>query len=336
MLQPLNWRLIPFFYSRSKGRCFHSSVPEFDTKKRRFVKVVEVGPRDGLQNESMLVPYFDKITFIKMLAAAGCPMIEATSFVSPKWIPALADAAVVMEGVRHLNASSLSLSCLTPNLVGLQRALEAGATEVAIISSASETFSLKNTNCSIDKSLTRCREVAAAADKIPVRGYVSCVWGCPYEGSVSLDKVTSVAEKLLEMGCYQISLGDTIGVGTPHEVVTIIRMLQRALGNDKLAVHFHDTYGQGVANTYAAVNEGIETVDASVGGLGGCPYAVGASGNVATEDVVYMLEGMGIETGIDMDLLVAADIYIHRVLGRHTRSKVAEALSQKQASVAQH
>lgn len=260
-------------------------------QKRRFVKVVEVGPRDGLQNESKIVSSSDKITFIEMLVAAGCSAIEATAFVSPKWVPALADASMVMEGVRHLNSSSVSLSCLVPNLLGCQRAIMAGATEVAVITSASETFSFKNMNCSREASLARCREVADTTrlERLPLRAYISCVWGCPYEGSVSLDQVLRMAEKLLELGCYEISLGDTIGVGTSSQTVDIVQALQRALGNDKLAVHFHDTYGQGVANTYAAVCEGIGTVDASVGGLGGCPYAVGASGNVATEDVVYML-----------------------------------------------
>ncbi len=297
---PPNERANKVFFFRTKcsrrlySSCSHQengSIKDNREKKKRFVKVVEVGPRDGLQNESKIVPSCDKITFIEMLAAAGCPAIEATAFVAPKWVPALADAAIVMEGLRRLNSSSVSLSCLVPNLLGCQRAILAGATEVAIITSATETFSFKNMNCSREESLARCREVADTTrkERIPLRGYISCVWGCPYEGSVSLDQVLRMAENLLELGCYEISLGDTIGVGTPSKTVDIVQALQRGVGNEKLAVHFHDTYGQGVANTYAAVCEGIGTVDASVGGLGGCPYAVGASGNVATEDVVYML-----------------------------------------------
>jgi hydroxymethylglutaryl-CoA lyase len=302
-ISPSNSRPNKAFVRQSFRRCYNSSccVRPNDTqnsvvsslhvkrRKKRFVRVVEVGPRDGLQNESKIVPSSDKISFIQMLAAAGCPAIEAASFVSPRWVPTMADAATVMEGVRFLSSSSLALSCLVPNLLGCQRALMAGASELAVVISPSETFSLKNMNCSIKESLARCREVAHAATDIPLRGYVTCVWGCPFEGPVSLDQVTRLAEILLEMGCYQVSLGDTIGVGTPHKTVSIVRALQRAVGNDKLAVHFHDTYGQGVANTYAAVCEGIGTVDTSVGGLGGCPYAFGASGNVATEDVVYML-----------------------------------------------
>ena len=285
MLQSFLWRstfssTASFITRQSAQHLFHSSscrrshdgqhsvvsTLNFETLKKRFVKIVEVGPRDGLQNESMIVPTSDKVTFIQMLAAAGCPAIEATSFVSPKWVPAMADAAEVMDRVRHFSSLSLALSCLAPNLLGCQRALMAGASEIAIVASASDTFSFKNMNCSIEQSLTRYHDVAVAATNVPLRGYVSCVWGCPYEGSVALDQVASIAERLLEMGCYQISLGDTIGVGTPQEAVAIVR-IQRAVGNEKLAIHFHDTYGQGVANAYAAVCEGIGTIDAGAGGL---------------------------------------------------------------------
>ena len=304
----------------------------------QYVKIVEVGPRDGLQNEEKAVAAADKIRFVKMLAEAGCPAVEVTSFVSHEWVPALADAAEVMseialwkKSMAHLaaEAPATEFSVLTPNLKFFNAALRAGADEVAIFGSASEAFSIKNINCSVDDSIDRFREVLSAAKQndIPVRGYVSCVLGCPYQGHVPPSAVARLSDQLAEMGCREISLGDTIGVGTPEQTVGMLREVQSAVDISVLAVHFHDTYGQALANIYAAVKEGISIVDSSAAGLGGCPYASGASGNVATEDLVYMLHGMGIETGIDMEKLIDASDFICKVLDQPTKSKAALAIS---------
>uniref|UniRef100_A0A8C7H942 hydroxymethylglutaryl-CoA lyase n=1 Tax=Oncorhynchus kisutch TaxID=8019 RepID=A0A8C7H942_ONCKI len=289
------------------------------------VKIVEVGPRDGLQNEKTLVPTEVKIHLIDMLSEAGLPVIEATSFVSPEWVPQMADQVEVMKGINR--RPGVSYPVLTPNLKGFQAAVKAGAAEVAIFGAASELFSKKNINCSVDESLQRFEEVTKAAKEagVRVRGYVSCVLGCPYEGQVSPDKVAQVAKRLYSMGCYEISLGDTIGVGTPGGMAELLEAVSREVPVDALAVHCHDTYGQALANILIALQMGISVVDSSVAGLGGCPYAQGASGNVATEDVVYMLHGLGIQTGVDLPKLMDAGAFICRSLNRKTSSKVAQA-----------
>lgn len=293
-----------------------------------FVKIVEVGPRDGLQNEKDIVPTVVKVELIKMLVSSGLPIVEATSFVSPKWVPQLADAKDVMEAIRTVEGGRFPV--LTPNLKGFEAAVAAGAKEVAIFASASESFSKSNINCSIEDSLTRYRDVSLAARKlsIPVRGYISCVVGCPLEGVVSPSKVTYVAKELYDMGCYEISLGDTIGVGTPGTVIPMLEDVIDVVPIDKLAVHFHDTYGQALSNILASLQMGITTVDSSVSGLGGCPYAKGASGNVATEDVVYMLNGLGVKTNVDLGKLMLAGDFICQHLGRQSGSKTAIALSR--------
>lgn len=292
------------------------------------VTVVEVGPRDGLQNEKKPVTTEAKIELIHDLAAAGLPYIEAGSFVNPKWVPQMADSEAVMTSITR--DANIIYAALTPNLQGFERAIAANATEVAVFASASESFSQKNINCSIAESLQRFEPLmqTAAAANIPVRGYVSCVLGCPYEGDVALDSVRDVSKTLLDMGCREISLGDTIGVGTPLKVHRMLEHVSQAVPVEKLAVHFHDTYGQALANILAALQYGISVVDSSVAGLGGCPYAKGASGNVATEDVVYMLDGMGIETGIDLDKLMQAGRKICASLDREPMSKVNQALSK--------
>ena len=290
------------------------------------VTIVEVGPRDGLQNESQQVPTDIKLELIRRLADAGHSHIEATSFVSPKWIPQMADAADVMAGIKDIKSAVFSV--LTPNLRGFENALAAGATEIEIFGAASESFSQKNINCSISESLAKFAEVAAAAkaNNIKIRGSVSCSLGCPYEGDIAIDKVVEVTKALYDMGCYEVAISDTIGVGTPEKVKAVIQAVKKEVPVDALAVHFHDTYGQALANIYAALECGISTVDSSVAGLGGCPYAKGASGNVATDDVVYMLKGMGIETGIDLDKLIDAGHYIMDYLGRAPSSKVSQAV----------
>jgi hydroxymethylglutaryl-CoA lyase len=296
------------------------------------VRIVEVGPRDGLQNEKGEVPTRTKLELIERLADAGLPAVEATAFVSPKWIPQMADHTEVLERIRR--KPGVSYPVLTPNLKGFEAARAAGATEVAIFGAASEAFSQKNINCSIAESLDRFRLVAEAARaaNIRLRGYISCVLGCPYEGKVAPAKVAEVAVALNEMGCYEVSLGDTIGVGTPGRTRAMIEAVAKRVPLERLAGHYHDTYGQALANIYASLETGVATFDASVAGLGGCPYAAGASGNVATEDVVYMLQGLGIETGVDLERLVEVGRWISSVLGREPGSKAGRALAAKKAA----
>src|SRR5215469_2560461 len=280
------------------------------------VRIVEVGPRDGLQNEAENVPTATKFALIGLLADAGLKTIEATSFVSPKWVPQMADHAEVMRTLPR--REGVSYPVLVPNMRGFEAAVAAGATEVAVFAAASETFSQRNINCSIAESLERFAPifVAASAANIRVRGYVSCALGCPYEGEVPPAKVAEVAAALFDRGCYEISLGDTIGVGTPNRTTDLISTVAPRVPIEKLAGHFHDTYGQALANIYAALLAGVHVFDASVSGLGGCPYALGAAGNVATEDLLYMLNGMGIETGVDLDALIAAGAFICEKIGR--------------------
>jgi hydroxymethylglutaryl-CoA lyase len=294
-----------------------------------FVKIVEVGPRDGLQNEPGELPTAVKVELIERLADAGLPAVEATAFVSPKWIPQMADHTEVMERIRR--KPGVSYPVLTPNLKGFEAARAAGATEVAIFGAASETFSRKNINCSIAESLERFRPVveAAKSSNVKVRGYVSCVLGCPYEGEIKPERVAEVAGALYEMGCYEVSLGDTIGTGTPGKTKAMIQACARRVPLDKLAGHYHDTYGQALANIYASLEMGVATYDASVAGLGGCPYAAGASGNVATEDVVYMLNGLGVRTGVDLARLVDIGRWICGILKKEPASKVNKAYKKK-------
>ena len=289
------------------------------------IQIVEVGPRDGLQNEKEWVPTETKISLIEKLADAGLTKIEATSFVSPKWVPQLKDAHEVFTGIKRI--SGVSYPVLTPNMKGFERALEADAKEIAVFSAASEAFTQKNTNCSIEESINRFRPVLEEAKKtnIPVRGYISCVLGCPYQGNVPVEDVVNLAAKMIEMGCFQISLGDTIGAGTPVQAKTMVQKVAEKVPVSKLALHFHDTRGQALANIYACLELGITVIDASVAGLGGCPYAKGATGNVATEDVVFMLHGMDIETGIDLNKLIETGRFISGVLGRVPQSRVSAA-----------
>lgn len=286
------------------------------------VKIVEVGPRDGLQNEKQTIPAATKIEFVNRLSASGLHTIEATSFVSPKWIPQLADAAEVFAAIDK--REGVSYPVLVPNEKGMQRALEVGAKEVSIFTAASESFNQKNINCSIAESIDRFEPVMAMAREhgIKVRGYVSTVIGCPYEGPIEPRAVAKVAKRLESMGCYEISLGDTIGVGTPLKARRMLAAVAEHVALEKLAVHFHDTYGQALANLYACLEMGVAVVDSSVSGLGGCPYAKGATGNVATEDVLYLLTGLGIETGVDMERLLAAGAYISDALGREPASRL--------------
>lgn len=290
------------------------------------VKVVEVGPRDGLQNEKTSIALKDKIALVDNLSDAGLSVIETGSFVSPKWVPQMADSAAVFADIRR--KPGVIYSALTPNMQGFEAAIAAGVDEVAIFGAASETFSQKNINCSIAQSLERFAPLLQAAKhhNIKVRGYVSCVLGCPYEGDINPIKVAEVGRQMLDMGCYEISLGDTIGVGTPIKTARLLEQVRHQIPIEQLAVHFHDTYGQALANILIALQMGISTIDSAVAGLGGCPYAKGASGNVATEDVVYMLHGMGIETGIDLSKLVAAGAAIVDALHRPNQSKVARAM----------
>jgi len=293
------------------------------------VKIVEVGPRDGLQNEAVRVPVEVKIELIEKLANAGLQVVESGSFVSPKWVPQMAASGEVYSGIHK--KPGVAYPMLVPNMKGLEAALEAGVEEIAIFAAASETFTQKNINCSIDESIERYRQVVekAQAENLKIRGYISCVLGCPYEGEVSFDSVASVAARLLDQGCYEISLGDTTGVGTPGKARALVEHLLDTVPVSQLAAHFHDTYGQGLANLYAVLECGVAVVDSSVAGLGGCPYAKGATGNIATEDVLYMLDGMQIETGIDMDKLLEAGRYISDFLGREPASKAALALHKR-------
>ena len=290
-----------------------------------FVKVVEVGRRDGLQNEKSPVSTDTKVELVNRLSDAGFVNVEAASFVSPKWVPQMADGADVMARIQRRPGTLYS--ALTPNMKGFEAAAAAGADEVVIFSAASEAFSQKNINCSIAGSLARFVPLmeAAKATNVRVRGYVSCVLGCPYDGEIAPEQVASVARELYAMGCYEVSLGDTIGTGTAGKTRSMLEVVARDIPRDRLAGHFHDTYGQALANIYASLLEGINVFDSSVAGLGGCPYAKGATGNVATEDVLYLLQGQGIETGVDMDKLIAAGQRICEVLGKANGSRVARA-----------
>ncbi|KAG6761143.1 hypothetical protein POTOM_034339 [Populus tomentosa] len=348
------------YSSKSNDKDIRGITNKFLKGIPKFVKIVEVGPRDGLQNEKNIVPTDVKVELIHRLVSSGLPVVEATSFVSPKWVPQLADARDVMEAVHGLEGSRLPV--LTPNLKGFEAAVAAGAKEVAVFASASESFSKSNINCSIRESLARYRAVTHAAKElsIPVRGYisillhefsallvivweefvlfalrmdgkttyVSCVIGCPEEGSIHPSKVAYVAKELHDMGCFEISLGDTIGVGTPGTVALMLEAVMAVVPVEKLAVHFHDTYGQSLPNILVSLQMGISVVDSSVAGLGGCPYAKGASGNVATEDVVYMLHGLGVRTNVDLVKLLSAGDFICKQLGRPSGSKTAAALSR--------
>src|SRR5947209_15319445 len=291
------------------------------------VRIDEVGPRDGLQNEKMQVPTEQKIQFINMLADAGLPVVEATSFVSPRAIPQLSDAAAVMAGITRLPTTDYPV--LVPNIKGMERALASGVRSIAVFTAASEAFTRHNINATIAESLTNFRPVLALAQQeaVPVRGYISTVFGCPYQGKVEPQQVLSVAQALLEMGCHELSLGDTIGVATPNQVVDVLGLLltEGAIPVERLAVHFHDTRGTALANVLMALQLGISIVDSSAGGLGGCPYAPGAAGNLATEDLLYMLHGMGIHTGVDLEKVVAATRFITPLLGHTPTSKYYQA-----------
>ena len=293
----------------------------------KHVKIVEVGPRDGLQNEKQAIDTATKVELIARLGASGLKAIEATAFVSPKWVPQMADNAEVMRQITRLNG--VTYPVLTPNLKGLEAALATGVTEVAVFAAASEAFSQKNINCSISESIERFVPVIESAREhgVAVRGYVSTVVGCPYQGDVPPEKVAEVSKALFDLGCYEISLGDTIGVGTPLKVQTMLAEVSKAVPMDKLAGHFHNTYGMAIANIYASLQMGMAVFDASVAGLGGCPYAKGASGNVATEDVVYLLNGLGIDSGVDLTSLVETAVWVSAQLGRAPASNVAKALS---------
>lgn len=292
----------------------------------KYVKIVEVGPRDGLQNEKITIGTPVKIEFVNRLSNTGLSAIETTSFVSAKRIPQLADAAEVLAGIQK--NPKVRYPVLIPNAQGMEHAIQAGAKEVAVFSTVSETFSEKNTHCTIEESFERIEAIFkfASPHRIPVRGYISCALGCPYEGEMSIQSVVTTALRLMSLGCYEISIGDTIGVGTPGKARALIKAIAETIPIEKIAVHFHDTFGQALANIYACLDLGISVVDSSIAGLGGCPYAKGASGNVATEDVVYMLHGLGIETGIDLEALVKISHFVSEFTGHPTRSKVAQAI----------
>ncbi len=293
------------------------------------VRIVEVGPRDGLQNEKSIIPLASKIALIEKLVACGHVSVEATSFVSPKWVPQLADAAEVFRGIRK--QPQVSYPVLVPNLQGYQRAREVGATEVAVFTAASESFSEKNTNATIAQTLERFQPImeCAKADQVKVRGYISCVLGCPYQGKIDPADVAKVARSLYLMGCYEISLGDTIGVGTALATCTMLDAVLAEVPAAALAGHYHDTYGQAVTNIFVSLEKGLRVFDSSVAGLGGCPYAKGATGNVATEDVVYLLDGMGVQTGLNVVELAKVGAWISAELGRESQSRVGRALLQK-------
>lgn len=291
------------------------------------VTLVEVGPRDGLQNEVVVVPTSTKLEFIQLLGDAGLPIIESTSFVSPKWVPQMADHTDVIKSIDR--KPGVSYPALVPNVHGMELAIAAGIQEISVFTATSETFSKKNANCSLQESLQRIAEVIALAKQhhIPVRGYISCVIACPYEGEIPPQQSAQVAKQLMEMGCEQISLGDTIGTGTPGTVKKLLDAVLAQVPVEKTAVHFHDTYGQALANIYVSLEYGIHIIDSSVAGLGGCPYARSATGNVATEDVVYMLNGLNIKTGVDLPKLLAAGKFICHHLGHPSRSKLSQVLS---------
>ena len=293
------------------------------------VSIVEVGPRDGLQNEPLPIALQDKVDLIHGLADAGLQRIEAGSFVSPKWVPQMADSSAVFASLTQ--QLDTRYSALTPNMKGLEAALEAGVQEVAVFAAASESFSQKNINCSISESIERFKPVVnhALENRINVRAYISCVVGCPYEGTIAPQAVADISELLIELGCYEVSLGDTIGIGTAGSIATLLDVVANRIEIDKLAIHCHDTYGQALSNIYASLQYGIQTIDSSVAGLGGCPYAPGASGNVATEDLVYMLNGLDIECGVDLDKLVTVGQLISLSLNRTNQSKVAQAIIAK-------
>jgi hydroxymethylglutaryl-CoA lyase len=302
----------------AKGTMNQVSLPQ-------TVRIVEVGPRDGLQNEPRPVSTADKLTLIDVLSDAGLRSIEATAFVSPKWVPQMADHVDVLRGISR--RPGMTYPVLVPNMKGFEAAVDAGAEEVAVFGSASETFSQKNINCTISESLERFSPVLEAAQQrgVRVRGYVSCVTHCPYEGLIDPDAAARVAQTLYEMGCYEVSLADTIGAATPRQIKAMLERAMRHVPVEHLAGHYHDTYGQAVANVFASLEMGVSVFDSSVGGLGGCPYAKGATGNVATEDVVYLLQGLGIDPGIDLQKLIAAGEFICTSLGKPTNSKVASA-----------
>lgn len=292
-----------------------------------YVTIVEVGPRDGLQNEKLKLPASTKIELIERLAQCGLPVVEAGSFVSPKWVPQMADTADVMNGLKPLPGTRYPV--LVPNMAGFERAIDAGAKEIAVFTAASESFSQRNTNCSISESIKRLDPVVSAAQSsgINVRAYVSCVLGCPYEGEIKTKAVSEVCIKLKQLGCDEISLGDTIGTGTPALANALVQAVSTVVPVEQLAIHFHDTYGQALANILACLDAGIRIIDSSVAGLGGCPYANGASGNVATEDVVYMLHGLGLDTGVDLPELAGIGTWISNQLQRPNNSKAGIALN---------
>ncbi|KAK7336440.1 hypothetical protein VNO77_16981 [Canavalia gladiata] len=339
--QCLNWTMRP--NDNSDAACYMLSrhfapyrddgcTKKFSSKLFKsipdFVKIVEVGARDGLQNEKAIVPTGVKVELIKLLVSSGLSVVEATSFVSPKWVPQLADAKDVLAAIQNVEGARFPV--LTPNLKGFEAAVAAGAKEVAVFPAASESFSKANLNCGIEDNLARCHDITSAARclSIPVRGYISCVVGCPLEGNIAPAKVAYVAKSLYEMDCSEISLGDTIGVGTPGTVIPMLEAVLDVVPTDRLAVHFHDTYGQALSNISISLQMGIGTVDSSVSGLGGCPYAKGATGNVATEDVVYMLNGLGVKTNVDLGKVMLAGDFICKHLGRASGSKAATALSK--------
>ena len=297
-----------------------------------FVKIVDVGPRDGLQNEKAYISTDDKVALIDKLSDAGVSSIEATAFVSPKWVPQMADHADVMRRIRRRKGTTYPV--LVPNLKGYEGARNANVEEISVFAAASESFSKKNINCSIAESLERFRPVVEAAlrDDVAVRGYISCALGCPFEGEVAASASANIAQQLIEMGCYEVCLADTIGTGTPGAARTLIDTTSQLVPTDKLAAHFHDTYGQALANILTVLEQGISVIDSAVAGLGGCPYAKGATGNVATEDVLYMLNGLNIETGIDMEQLLAAGWFISGVLGRAPNSRVSTAIRNKRGA----
>ncbi|MCP4494360.1 MAG: hydroxymethylglutaryl-CoA lyase [Gammaproteobacteria bacterium] len=296
------------------------------------VKIVEVGPRDGLQNEVQNVPVEIKVKLVKMLVEAGLTSIEAGAFVSPKWVPQMAASNEVYQQISK--SLGVSYPMLVPNMRGLEQAAECGVEEIALFAAASETFSLKNTNCSIDESIKRFTDVVACAQtqSMRIRGYISCALGCPYEGEIDNEVVVGLTQRLLDLGCYEVSIADTIGAGTARQAQALFESVARAVPVAQLAAHFHDTYGQALANILAVLQCGVTVIDSSVAGLGGCPYAKGATGNVATEDVVYMLDGMGVRTGVNMDKLLDAGVYINHFLEREPVSRVANALLKKKAN----